>query len=92
MKDVFWQLDKLGRTRLSEHFQFRQFVYSEIAAAFGIPNIPDDPQLAIQTGTKLCEEILEPIIAAFGPIIIRSRVPLRAAKSVWQRKRPDVRR
>lgn len=72
MKDVFWQLDKLGRTRLSEHFQFRQFLYSEIAAAFGIPNIPDDPQLAIQTGTKLCKEILEPVIAAFGPIIVRS--------------------
>ncbi|MEP3525066.1 MAG: hypothetical protein ABJN24_06540 [Hyphomicrobiales bacterium] len=50
----------------------RQFLYSEIAMAYGIPNVPDDPALAIEAGTQLCENILEPLVEAFGPIIIRS--------------------
>lgn len=72
MRDIFWKLEKLGRVRLSKHFQMRQFLHSEIAAAAGIINYPDDPDLAIETGTKLCENILEPLVDEFGPIIIRS--------------------
>ena len=72
MKDLFWYLEKLGRVRLSEHFYFRQFLHSEIAVAFNIPNVPDDPDLAIDNGRRLCETILEPIVAKFGPIVIRS--------------------
>lgn len=72
MRDLYWKLDKIGRVRLSEHFYMRQFLYSEIAAAFGIVNIPDDPDLAIETGTRLCEELLEPLVRQFGPIVIRS--------------------
>ncbi|XYK79843.1 MAG: hypothetical protein ROO70_19055 [Labrenzia sp.] len=71
-KSLFWELEKLGRVRLSKHFYFRQFLHSEIATAFNIPNIPDNPALAIETGTQLCEAILEPIVAEFGPIVIRS--------------------
>ncbi len=72
MRDLFWKLDQLGRVRLSRNFQMRQFLHSEISAAYGIPNIPDDPDLAIETGRKLCENILEPLTEQFGPLIVRS--------------------
>ena len=72
MKTLFFKLDKLGWVRLSEHFYMRQFLHSEISAAYGIQNIPDDPDLAVENGTVLCETILEPSVRAFGPIIIRS--------------------
>ena len=65
-------LEELGRVRLSEHFFMREMLYSEIANFHGIPNIPDDPDLAIAAGTRLCEELLEPLHAAFGHVSIRS--------------------
>ena len=65
-------LEELGRVRLSPNFFMRDFLYSEIAAITGIPNIPDDPDLAILSGRKLCEEALEPLMARFGRISIRS--------------------
>ena len=65
-------LEALGRVRLSESFYMRDFLYSEIANFYGIPNIPDDPDLAIAAGRKLCEELLEPLVGAFGGISIRS--------------------
>jgi hypothetical protein len=65
-------LEKLGRVRLSANFFMRDFLYSEIAAFYGIPNIPDDPDLAIAAGSRLCEELLEPLQATFGRVAIRS--------------------
>jgi hypothetical protein len=65
-------LETLGRVRLSTHFQMREFLYSEIAQMNGLANVPDDPELAIAAGTKLCEELLEPITERWGRIIIRS--------------------
>ena len=50
----------------------RQFLYSEIAVACGTQNIPGNRDLAIEAGIQLCENILEPLIAEFGPLIIRS--------------------
>lgn len=72
MSTSFWKLEELGAIRLSRHFQMRQFLHSEIAATYGIVNMPTDPKLAIEMGTALCEYILEPIIEKFGPVIIRS--------------------
>lgn len=66
------ELDKLGRVRLSRHFYMRDFLFSEVAVTHGIDNVPDDPALAIATGTRLCTEVLEPIVEQFGPIAIRS--------------------
>lgn len=66
------QLEEFGRTRLSKSFFMRDFLYSDIAAIEGIPNIPDDPELAILAGTALCEQVLEPIQEALGRIAIRS--------------------
>lgn len=71
-REIFWDLEKLGRVRLSRHFFMRDFLHSEIGVAFGIPNIPEDAELAIENGRELCERILEPLVAEFGPIQIRS--------------------
>lgn len=66
------ELEELGRKRLSANFFMRDFLHSEIAEIEGIPNIPHDPDLAIEVGRRLCEELLEPLQAAFGRIHIRS--------------------
>ncbi|MGF1528019.1 MAG: peptidase M15 [Candidatus Competibacterales bacterium] len=65
-------LEQLGRVQLSKSFFMREFLYSEIAQIHGLPNIPEDPDLAIEVGRKLCEEVLEPIQGALGRITIRS--------------------
>ncbi|MEM1272776.1 MAG: hypothetical protein AAGF88_03110 [Pseudomonadota bacterium] len=65
-------LEALGRVRLSRHFYMRDFLYSEIGNFHAIPNIPQDPDLAISAGRRLCEDLLEPIVETFGPIHIRS--------------------
>ncbi len=65
-------LERLGRVRLSKSFYFRDFLYSEIGSFYGIPNIPDDPDLAIAAGRRLCEALLEPLRASFGGLAIRS--------------------
>jgi len=65
-------LEDFGRARLSANFFMRDFLYSEIADFYGVPNIPTDPGLAIAAGTRLCEELLEPLQRTFGRIAIRS--------------------
>ncbi|WP_319529865.1 peptidase M15 [uncultured Cohaesibacter sp.] len=65
-------LETLGRVRLSKSFFMRDMLYSEIANFHGIPNIPDDPDLAIHTATQLCKSLLEPLQERFGRISIRS--------------------
>ena len=65
-------LEEFGRVRLSASFLMRDFLHSEIADFHGIPNIPDDPNLAIAAGRKLCEQLLEPLQATFGRLAIRS--------------------
>jgi hypothetical protein len=58
--------------RLSASFFMRDFLHSEIADFHGIPNIPDDPELAIAAGRQLCKQLLEPLQATFGRLSIRS--------------------
>jgi hypothetical protein len=65
-------LNDFGRVRLSQHFYMRDFLFSDIAAIHGLGNIPDDPDLAIAAGSRLCEELLEPLQKAFGRVAIRS--------------------
>lgn len=74
-------LEKLGRVRLSKSFFMREFLYSDISNVHGIPNIPDDPDLAIITGKHLCEELLEPLQETFGRIAIRSAYRSRAVNA-----------
>lgn len=65
-------LEELGRVRLSKNFFMRDFLHSEIAAWYGLRNVPDDPDRAIVNGRMLCEQLLEPLQATFGRIHIRS--------------------
>jgi hypothetical protein len=65
-------LENLGRERLSKSFYMRDFLYSEIANFHNLSNIPDNPDLAIANGRKLCKELLEPLNATFGRVAIRS--------------------
>ncbi|MCF2515868.1 hypothetical protein LVY65_12455 [Sphingomonas sp. G124] len=65
-------LTQLGRVRLSKSFFMRDMLYSEIAQVHGLLNVPDDPDLAIAAGTRLCEELLEPLQDHWGRIAIRS--------------------
>ena len=65
-------LADFGRVRLSKSFFMRDFLFSDIAAVHGLSNVPDDPDLAIAAGSRLCEELLEPLQDRFGRIAIRS--------------------
>ena len=65
-------LEDLGRVRLSKSFFMRDFLYSEIANIHGLTNLPDNPDLAVQAGSKLCQELLEPLQDSFGRLGIRS--------------------
>lgn len=64
--------NEFGRTRLSRHFYMRDFLFSDIAAIHGLTNAPDNPDLAVAAGTRLCDELLEPLQDRFGRIAIRS--------------------
>src|SRR4051794_38875449 len=65
-------LEELGRVRLSPNFFMREFPHSEIAQFYGLINVPDDPKLALEAGSRLCTELLEPLQTEFGRIVIRS--------------------
>ncbi|APG83082.1 hypothetical protein SAMCCGM7_Ch0290 [Sinorhizobium americanum CCGM7] len=80
-------LEDLGRVRLSKNFFLRDFLHSEIADFYRIPNIPDDPELAIAAGRKLCEELIEPLQATFGRLHIRSAYRNRAVNDFGNRNK-----
>ena len=65
-------VEEFSRVRLSRSFFMRDFLYSDISNLHGIPNLPADPDLAIAAGTRLCEELLEPLQETFGRLAIRS--------------------
>lgn len=65
-------LTELGRVRLSPNFFMREMLYSEVSNIHGVPNVPEDPDLAIEVGRRLCAEILEPLRDRFGQVSIRS--------------------
>src|SRR3546814_2496360 len=80
-------LENLGRERLSKSFFMRDFLYSEIAAIAQIPNLTDDPDLALAAGHRLCEELLEPIQDIFGRVEIRSAFRSCAVNAYGNRNR-----
>ena len=65
-------LDAFGRQRLSKHYWMRDFLYSEVAEAHGIANVPHDAELAIKAGKAVCRNLLEPLWSVFGHVTIRS--------------------
>lgn len=79
-------LEEFGRIRLSPSFFMRDFLYSEIANCYGLANIPDNPDLAVEVGKHLCQELLEPLNATFGRLAIRSAVRSTAVNQVGNGK------
>ena len=61
-------LEDLGRVRLSDSFFMRDFLHSEISQIECIPNVPEYPDIAIEAGRGLCQNVLEPIQGALGRI------------------------
>ncbi len=66
------ELTDLGRVRLSANFFMRDMLASEVGNFYGVPNIPENPELAIEAGRNLCERVLEPLLNGVGHITIRS--------------------
>lgn len=56
--------------KLSPNFTLAEMTASQIAERHGIDNAPDEQQ--IDNLILLCDEILEPLRAAVGPIIVTS--------------------
>jgi hypothetical protein len=79
-------LTQLGRVRLSKSFFMRDMLHSEIAQVHGLLNAPDDPDLAIEAGKRLCEELLEPLQDEFGRIAIRSAYRSREVNALGNAK------
>ncbi|MGJ8546987.1 MAG: hypothetical protein ACSHWZ_16195 [Sulfitobacter sp.] len=67
-----WSLENFGRVRLSRHFYMRDFMMSEISSFHGVPNLPDDPDLAIENGAAFCTALLDPLEETFGRVAVRS--------------------
>lgn len=80
-------LDDLGRVALSDNFFFREFLYSEVAAHYGVKNIPSDCDLAIEAGRGLGQNLLEPLNATFGRVVIRSGYRSRALNDLCNEKK-----
>lgn len=70
----------------------RDFLYSEISQIEGIPNIPDNPKIAIEAGKALCSEVLEPIQEQFGRITIRSAFRSCAVNAIGNEKKHNCAR
>jgi len=65
-------LEDFGRVQLSKSFFMREFLHSEISQIEQMPNIPKYPDIAIEAGKALCENVLEPIQESLGRISVRS--------------------
>lgn len=65
-------LTDLGREQLSASFFMRDMLFSEVAMIHGMNNAPDDPDLALAAGRRLCQELLEPLQQHWGRLAIRS--------------------
>ena len=79
-------LEELGRARLSRSFFMRDCLYSEIANFYGVQNIPENSDLAIEVGEQLCKELLEPLNATFGRLAIRSAYRSRSVNALGNEK------
>lgn len=67
-----WSLETFGRVRLSRYFFMRDFMYSEISNFHERQNLPDDPDLVIETGSAFCQTLLDPLEETFGRVAVRS--------------------
>lgn len=63
----------------------RDFLFSETALAYRLPNLPTDEKLAIEVGEGLCQHLLEPLCDRFGHIHIRSAFRSEAVNEIGNR-------
>lgn len=63
-------MEEFSRTRLSKNFIMRDFLHSNYNSVAGICNYPEKPEIVIAAGKKLCELVMEPIIAKWGRVFI----------------------
>src|SRR2546428_315175 len=70
-KFIMEDFDKWTRTRLSQNFIMRDFLFSSQGDILEKPNRPsDDPEMVIRAGKMLCEEVMEPVLEKFGKFAI----------------------
>lgn len=91
-KKMYELMEELSKTRLSKNFIMRDFLHSNFNSVAGICNYPEDVDQVIKSGKALCEKVLEPILAKFGPFGITFGYQCRAAmelddKSLQENKR-----
>ncbi|WP_422071499.1 hypothetical protein [Sulfitobacter geojensis] len=67
-----WSLETFGRQRLSRYYFMRDFMFSEISGFYGIPNVPENPDLVLENGRAFCTLLLDPLEETFGRIALRS--------------------
>ena len=65
-RDILQSLEVFSRTRLSQNFIMRDFLYNNYDSVAGISNIPRDRDFVIKSGKALCENVLEPILTKWG--------------------------
>ena len=86
------QYEELARTRLSKNFILRDFLFSTEAAALGLSNYPEHPELVIAAARSLCDKILEPVLERFGRFAIvfgyQCRQAIEAGMSKSERLNP----
>lgn len=70
--ETFWDLERIGRIRLSRNFFLRDFLHSEIASFYRLPNWPGELEAAVVAGRELCAKVLEPLQETFGRVHVRS--------------------
>ena len=88
-KSRFWSLEELGRIQLSQHFYLRDVLYSEIAAAFSLPNVPDDLELAVANGRPSPQARLH-ALRHLHPEVVRGR-PGAGLQHAWMPSERRVR-
>ena len=84
---------EFGRVRLSKSFFMRDFLFPDIVGVQGLANLPDEPDLAIAAGSRLCEDLLEPLQEAFGRVAIRSAYrscEVKALGNAWPEQSDEI--
>ncbi|NNK77819.1 MAG: hypothetical protein HKP40_03815 [Litoreibacter sp.] len=64
--------EELDQVQLSKSFHMRDFLASDIAEFYGLPNIPENPDIAIRAAARLCQDLLEPLQERYGKLSIRA--------------------
>ena len=85
------EYEALGKVRLSTNFIMRDFLFSSDAAARGINNFPEDPEMVIRAGKALCEKVLEPVLERWGRFAITFAYQSRAAlEHSWPKEKRET--